>query len=235
MKRAIHGHTTDFPRAGYGHTKDFPRAGYGQETDGQRASNGRSTAIVLSRDACRAGGCVFVSCSFCVRSSFGRFLWGVRLVLVRVAFVRGGSQGEAADCGRRRVHLRTWDWSLRDTRRTLHGPATDLRRTSDGRRTGGHSSDADILRHSEMGGGAAADCTRTRHGHATGGTRACLRTSDGRATGGHRSDLDKPSRAKMGGGATDGLSTGGTRAGNGRHTDEARNGNGRQMDLPTGF
>ena len=76
-----------------------------------RTAHGRSTVLVLSRDACRAGACVFVSCSFCVRSSFGRVLCGVRLVLVRVAFVRGGSQGEAADCGRRRVHLRPWERS----------------------------------------------------------------------------------------------------------------------------
>ena len=91
-----------------------------------RTAHGRSTVFVRSRDACRAGASVFVGCSFCVRSSFGRVLCGVRLVLVRVAFVRGGSQGEAADCGRRRVHNRPWEWSLRDTRRTLHGPATDF-------------------------------------------------------------------------------------------------------------
>ena len=139
---------------------DTLRTSYGLTTGMERACHGRSTVLVLSRDACRAGACVFVRCSFCVRSSFGRVLCGVRLVLVRVAFVRGGSQGEAADCGRRRVHIRTWDWSLRDTRRTLHGPATDLRRTSDGRRKGGHSSDADILRHSKMGGARWADATK---------------------------------------------------------------------------
>ena len=38
---------------------------------------------------------------------------------------------------------------------TRGGLSTGQRRTSDGRRTGGHSSDADILRHSEMGGGMA--------------------------------------------------------------------------------
>ena len=148
---------------------------------------------------------MFVSCSFCVRSSFGRVLCGVRLVLVRVAFVRGGL-------------------------------STGQRRTSDRRRTGGHSSDADILRHSKMGGGGLdPDGTRAAHGLAYGlltdgrragfgqtwtnpdvprwaaarwrtthgretdtprayhgrfpygretdGTRACLRASDGRATG----------------------------------------------------
>ena len=34
-----------------------------------------------------------------VRSAFGRVLCGVRLVLVRVAFMRGGSQGEAKGGG----------------------------------------------------------------------------------------------------------------------------------------
>ena len=43
-------------------------------------------------------------CSSVVRSAFGRVLCGVRLMLVRVAFVRGGrsrggSQGEAKDGG----------------------------------------------------------------------------------------------------------------------------------------
>ena len=38
-------------------------------------------------------------CSSVVRSAFVRVLCGVRLVLVRVAFVRGGSQGEAKGGG----------------------------------------------------------------------------------------------------------------------------------------
>ena len=188
---------------------DTLRTSYGLTTGMERACHGRSTVLVLSRDACRAGGCVFVSCSFCVRSSFGRVLCGVRLVLVRVAFVRGGSQGEAADCGRRRVHLRTWEGR--------GGLSTGQRRTSDRRLTGGHSSDADILRHSEMGGGAAADLPRTRHGLSTDGTWACLRASDGRATGGLRSDMDKPRCAEMGGGRLRS-----TRTSLGRHTDWKR-------------
>lgn len=132
-RRTGHGQDTDNRRTAvagrppyHGLLTDYTRARYGRDTGCKRAIHGRLTVLVLSRDACRAGGCVFVSCSFCVRSSFGRVLCGVRLVLVRVAFVRGGSQGEAADCGRRRVHLRPWEWSLRDTRRPLHGPATDF-------------------------------------------------------------------------------------------------------------
>ena len=66
---------------------------------------------------------------------------------------------------------------------TRGGLSTGQRRTSDGRRTGGHSSDADILRHSEMGGGAAADLPRTGNGHATGLSQTIpLRTGDGRAS-----------------------------------------------------
>ena len=77
-----------------------------------------------------------------------------------------------------------------DAPRALYGRATDRQRTSDRRQTGGHSSDADILRHSEMGGGAA-DLPRTGNGHATGytrtipptgGQRACLRAFNGRNT-----------------------------------------------------
>ncbi|MBE6397285.1 MAG: hypothetical protein E7046_09805 [Lentisphaerae bacterium] len=67
---------------------------------------------------------------------------------------------------------------------TRGGLSTGQRRTSDGRRTGGHSSDADILRHSEMGGGAAADLPRTGNGHATGLSQTIpLRTCNGRHTG----------------------------------------------------
>ena len=109
---------------------------------------------------------------------------------------------------------------------TRGGLSTGQRRTSDRRRTGGHSSDADILRHSKMGGGAAADLPRTRHGLSTDGTWACLRTSDGRATGGLRSDLDKPRRAKMGGGAVADY----TRTGNGYATDYTRTCHGLIMD-----
>lgn len=120
----------------------FPQLNYGQITGGIRTLYGHHP----SRDACRAGGCVFVRCSFCVRSSFGRVLCGVSLVLVRVAFVRGGSQGEAADCGRRRVHIRTGDRSAprrtrygrdRDRLGTAHGLCTDVRRTGNGHQSSG--------------------------------------------------------------------------------------------------
>ena len=50
-----------------------------------------------------------------------------------------------------------------------NGRQTDRQRTSDGRRTGGHSSVADILRHSEMGGGGAADLPRACDGLLTDG------------------------------------------------------------------
>ena len=164
MQRAIHRHTTDFTRADYG--QDTTSHGHG--TDGQRASHGRSTGLVLSRDACRAGACVFVRCSFCVRSAFGRVLCGVRLVLVRVAFVRGG---------RSRGGSRTHNGLLTDgTRACL--------RTSDGRATGGHRSDLDESSYPKMGGGAAADLPRTGNGHATGLSRTIpLRTDNGLAYG----------------------------------------------------
>ena len=179
-------------------------------------------------------------CSSVVRSAFGRFLCGVRLVLVRVAFVRGGrsrggSQGgsqrrqivevkhKAADTtrahhgritdftrtgdGRASVRLGRIQLSQDGRRRAVGGLATDgnghatgytrtiplrtdngrqtdRQRTSDGRRTGGHLSVADILRHSEMGGGAAADLPRTGNGHATGLSQTIpLRTCNGRHTG----------------------------------------------------
>ena len=111
---------------------------------------------------------------------------------------------------------------------TRGGLSTGQRRTSDGRRTGGHSSDADLLRHSKMGGGARRTChgretdtPRATHGRTTGGARASLRTSDGRATGGLRSDLDKPRCAEMGGGRLRG-----TRTGNGRVTASPRTAHG---------
>ena len=151
----------------------MPRTGNGLHTDMKRACDGHETGIVLERDACRAGGCVFVSCSFCVRSSFGRVLCGVRLVLVRVAFVRGGSQGEAwgaaADCGRRSVHIRTWE-------RSRHGQ-TARRRSSEVRslfvlRSRMHTDSAWTRD------GRTFDMMRTPHG--------LLRTAHGRTTDGRR-------------------------------------------------
>ena len=163
----------------------------------ERACDGRSTILVLSRDACRAGGCVFVSCACCVRSSFGRVLCGVRLVLVRVAFVRVGlSTGQRRTCdglltGGGRAGIR-----LMPTFCDIPRWAVARRRTCHGRET---------------------DTPRATHGRTTGGARASLRTSDGRATGGLRSDLDKPRCAEMGGGRLRG-----TRTSLGRHTDWKR-------------
>ena len=79
---------------------------------------------------------------------------------------------------------------------------------------GGHSSDADDLRHAEMGGDAAdlpRTYLRTSDGRITGGTRThnwlqtdsdtdWERTLDGLLTGGLWSDLDESSYSKMGGG-----------------------------------
>ena len=62
--------------------------------DGERATHGRYTVCGLECGVERAR-----LCSSVVRSAFGRVLCGVRLVLVRVAFVRGGSQGEAKGGG----------------------------------------------------------------------------------------------------------------------------------------
>ena len=127
------------------------RASHGLHTDALRPSSFRGTHVE------RAG-----VCSSVVRSSFGRVLCGVRLVLVRVAFARGGL-------------------------------STGQRRTSDRRRTGGHSSDADILRHSEMGGGAMGGLAtglswalplRTLHGLHTGLPTDFRRTDNGRTTDG---------------------------------------------------
>ena len=167
-----------------------------------RTAHGRSTVLVRSRDACRAGASVFVGCSFCVRS---RPVWRSSCVGscgVRARRLTGGSQrrrivevkhkavdatraghGRDTDCartgdGRASVRLGRIQPSQDGRRRAVGGLATDgnghatgytrtipLRTdngrqtdrqwTSDGRRTGGHSSVADILRHSEMGGGMA--------------------------------------------------------------------------------
>ena len=59
-------------------------------------------------------------------------------------------------------------------------------RACNGLLTGGHLSDADNLRHAEMGGGGAADLRRASHGLMTDWTR----TGDGLLMGGHLSDAD---------------------------------------------
>ena len=188
MKRAIHGHTTSFPRTCNGLVTDFTRASDGPRAFAGRLSSGR---VCVRR--------LFVQCSV-----FGRVLCGVRLVLVRVAFVRGGSQGEAADCGRRSVHIRTWEWSLRDTRRT-----------SDGRGRAGirlMPTFCDIPRWAAARGGwtchgLATDGRHTdAHGLCTDCTRACLRTTG------------------------DGLITDCTRTSNGLQTDKIRTRYGRNTD-----
>ena len=66
--RTAHGHATGFLRICHGLLTDDQRAPEGRATDRSRTAHGRLTEIVHERDACRAGGCVFVSCSFIVRS-----------------------------------------------------------------------------------------------------------------------------------------------------------------------
>ena len=106
-------------------------------------------------------------CSSVVRSAFGRALCGVRLMLVRVAFVRGGSQGEA-ECGE------LW---------TTERPQQDMG-------TGAPRQAADLPRAHH---GLVTDFTRTRlracYGLLTDGLRACyglltdgLRAIHGRVT-----------------------------------------------------
>ncbi|MBR5548706.1 MAG: hypothetical protein IKU71_03150 [Kiritimatiellae bacterium] len=209
--------------------------------DEHRAENGHSTAIVLERDACRAGASVFVGCSFCVRS---RPVWrsscvgscGVRARRQIARRLTGGSQR------RRIVEVKP---KAADSPRAGHGLATDgtraCLRTSDGRITGGHWSDLDESSYPKMGGGARwtwhgreTDTPRATHGLETGGTRTIplrtdngrqtdrQRTSDGRRTGGHSSVADILRHSEMGGGMADlrrayyGRAMGGTRTGNGR-------------------
>ena len=87
---------------------------------------------------------------------------------------------------------------VRGRTRALYGRATDRQRTSDRRQTGGHSSDADILRHSEMGGGARwvdlprteTDTPRATHGRFPyGRTTGGRRTGNGHQTGGGRAGI----------------------------------------------
>ena len=110
-------------------------------------------------------------CSSVVRSAFGRDLCGVRLVLVRVAFVRGGrsrggSQGEA-ECG----GLWTTDRPQQDMGTGAPRQAADLGRAPDGRITGG---------------------TRTHNGLQTDTDTDWERTFDGLLTDGRQSRSDRP-------------------------------------------
>ena len=190
MIRASHGRHTDMEN---GLVTDTLRSSCFRGTPVERA--GVCSSVVRSAFVRRSvASCVaFVLCWFVWRSCAadspracdglltGGGRAGIRLMptfcdIPRWAAARGGL---ATDGKRTRHGLHT-----DDSPRTDNGRQTDRQRTSDGRRTGGHSSDADILRHSEMGGGAAADCTRTRHGHATGLSRTIpLRTGNGRHTG----------------------------------------------------
>ena len=67
---------------------------------------------------------------------------------------------------------------VRGRTRALYGRATDRQRTSDRRQTGGHSSDADILRHSKMGGGAVGGRDEARPSRCGGRLRG-TRTGNG--------------------------------------------------------
>ena len=119
--RTAHGHATGSLRTCHGLLTDEHRAPGGRQTDALRSSSLRGTHVE------RAG-----VCSSVVRSAFVR-----RSVASCVAFVRGGSQGEAwgaidFDCGRRSVHIRTWERSA-DSPRASDGLVTDIRPAADGR------------------------------------------------------------------------------------------------------
>ena len=204
--------------------------------DEHRAENGHSTAIVLERDACRAGASVFVGCSFCVRS---RPVWrsscvgscGVRARRQIARRLTGGSQR------RRIVEVKP---KAADSPRAGHGLATDgtraCLRTSDGRITGGHWSDLDESSYPKMGGGARwtwhgreTDTPRATHGRFPyGRTTGGRRTGNGHQTGGGRAGIrllptfcDIP-RWAAAWRTCDGLITDGRWAAHGRATDGGR-------------
>ena len=213
----------------------------GHTTDRTRARYGLLTVCGLECGVERAR-----LCSSVVRSAFGRVLCGVRLVLVRVAFVRGGSQGEAADCGseaqgggrytgwpragyglrtdgRRAGIGQTWTnpaiprWAAARGGWTCHGRETDTPRATHGRFPYGRTT-----------GGR-----RTGNGHQTGGGRAGIRllptfcdiprwaaawrTWDGLLTGGRWA-----AHGLETGGTRTIPPTGGQRASDGRATDGGR-------------
>ena len=148
------GRATVYSRTSTGGTRTYMRT-----IDGRCSFAVRGTLSLRSRHGTRRDGFL---CSSVVRSAFGRFLCGVRLVLVRVAFVRGGR--------------------LRGGSRTHNGLLTDgtraCLRTSDGRATGGHRSDLDESSHPKMGGGVAAAFHAARCGQ-----RALPRTNERRSRG----------------------------------------------------
>ena len=149
-KRAAHGLPTDISRTGYGQITDFTRAANGHLTDGARASNGLATGLErtshghltgggVERVACRAGACVFVGCSFCVRS---RPVW--RSSCVGSCGVRARRQIARGVRARRQIARRLTGGSQRrqivevkhkaaDATRAHHGRITDFTRTGDGR------------------------------------------------------------------------------------------------------
>ena len=155
--RTRYGRDTDRIRTGNGLHTGLERTGYGQ-IHGTRTIDGLATGIVLERDACRVGASVFVCCSFCVRSLP---VWrsscvgscGVRARRQIARWLTGGKP-KTADCG---------------SKAQGGGLSSGGSRACDGLLTGGHLSDADNLRHAEMGGGGAADLRRASHGLMTDG------------------------------------------------------------------
>ena len=153
------------PCAIHGHTKDGLRTHYGLPTDGQRAIHGHTTDALLS--SCFRGTPVERAgvCSSVVRSAFVRrsvascvafvlcwFVWRSCAAADRAAAHRG--KPKTADCG---------------SEAKGGGLSSGGSRACDGLLTGGHLSDADNLRHAEMGGGgAAAFVMRTHDGLADG-------------------------------------------------------------------
>ena len=181
MPRTNYGHTTDAlrtapdaPRTSYGLTTDMRRTGYGLHMEGERATHGRYTVCGLERVACRAGACVFVGCSFCVRS---RPVWRSSCVGscgVRARRLTGGSPR------RRIVEVKH---KAVDATRAGHGRDTDCARTGDGRasvRLGRIQLSQDGRRRAV--GGLATDEKRTRHGlHTDDSPTDGQRAADGQA------------------------------------------------------
>ena len=163
----------NFTQTGNGLATDKIRASDGHLMDEHRAENGHSAAIVLEKDACRAGASVFVGCSFCVRS---RPVWRSSCVGscgVRARRLTGGSQR------RRIVEVKH---KAVDATRAGHGRDTDCARTGDGRasvRLGRIQLSQDGRRCAVDG--LATGLRRADNGLLTDYTRACLRTYDGRA------------------------------------------------------
>ena len=211
---------------------DYPWTRYGQSTDG--GSRGRSSyhrrtgygriygKSPFFRGTCRSAelrGALVVrarQCSSVVRSAFGRDLCGVRLVLVRVAFVRGGrsrggtrthnglaygllTDGRWAGIGQTWTNPAIPRWAAARGGWTCHGRETDTPRATHGRFPYGRTT-----------GGR-----RTGNGHQTGGRWAGIRLMP--------TFCDIPRWAAACGGRTcDGLLTGGRWAAHGLETGGTR-------------